>query len=360
MAWPNPNEVAILTVNGVDYRDWETIMVRHALRDVPAYHCRFTCSEILPIANNFSVMQIRPGDRCTVTLAGQPAFSGRVETRQVYYDSKRHHIEIQAASNMDVATASVIHSTMEWRDKTFQQIGQEVLNNLGINMVFEGGAAPSQKFPRASATPGENVQDFLDNLSRSLSQQTGVGISFTSDPQENFVVVMGPIGGDDELVEGRNIIIGRELIYNPAMAGNAPVISQDFGTDKKRGAKVASVPFFNQSFETFGAATNAAVTVSEVPTSDNDMMKGRSTSEQLWQQGDQITVYATVYGWLRPSGGLWKRNQTVIVTSPMLIMDGQQLRLKSVTFTQDNATGTRTTLECCNNDALGGLNPPIQ
>ena len=84
MVFPKPTELAILTVNGQNYQEWETIMVRHALRDTPAYHCKFTCSEGMPLSENFRVLKIKPGDLCTVTLAGIPAFKGKVETRQVY------------------------------------------------------------------------------------------------------------------------------------------------------------------------------------------------------------------------------------------------------------------------------------
>jgi prophage tail gpP-like protein len=79
-----------------------------------------------------------------------------------------------------------------------------------------------------------------------------------------------------------------------------------------------------------------------------------------WLTEDQITVTATVHGWERPSGGLWYRDQIVSVTSPMLIMKGQPLIAKSVTFTQDDKTCTRTTLELCNANALGGLPPATQ
>lgn len=358
--WPKPTELAILTVNGANYQDWESVMVRHALREQPPYHCRFTCSEGMPLAKNFAKMRIKPGDQCTVTLAGFPAFSGKVETRQVYYDAHRHHIEIQCATFVNVATSSVISQTGEWKDKTFKQIGQDVLDKLGLKMVFEGGAAPSYKFPRVSSTPGESVHDFLDMLARSLSEKTGLGISFTSNIQGDFVVAMGPNGGSDSVVEGRDIIIGREIIYNPSMAGGAPAISQGSGDNQNWGAKVASVPFYELSTQTFGRNFIPGVVVSEMATFDKNQLMGRATSENLWQQGDQITVFATVYGWLRPSGGLWYRDQYVNVTSPMLIMEGEPLIAKSVTFTQDDRTGTRTTLELCNPAALGGLNPPVR
>ena len=358
MVFPKPTETAILHVNGRKYQDWESVMVRHALRDVPPYHCRFTCSEGMPLSKNFAVMQIKPGDECSVTLAGFPAFFGKVETRQVYYDAHRHHIEIQCATNLEVATASVISKTMEWKDKTFQQIGQEILKKLGINMVFEGGAAPSYKFPRVSATPGESIGDFLDMLARSLSQESGIGISFTSNINGDFVVIMGPNGGPDAVVEGRNIIIGREVIYNASMAGKNPIIALGTGGDDKSGAEVSHSNFYSGDMEALGK-TAPSVIVSELPTSDKNFLKGRVTSETHWQKEDRITVTVTVHGWIRPSGGLWYRDQHVLVTSPMLIMNNEDLIAKSVTFTQDNATGTRTTLELCNLLALGPLNPAI-
>ena len=358
MAFPKAEEQAVLIVNGKRFTDWETIMVRHALRDHPAYHCRFTTSEGLPLSKNFAVMQIKPGDLCEVTLAGQPAFKGKVETRQVYYDAFRHHIEIQCATWLEVGTSSVISKSMEWKDKTFGQIGREVLGKMGINLVFEGGSEPSYKFPRVSATPGQTVHDFMDMLARG-SKAGGLGISFTSNIQGDFVTIMGPNGGADEVVEGKNIIIGREIIYDPSMAGSAPNLSQGTGSNDKWGADVASVPFFQQSMDTFGKSFTPATIINELPTSDKSLLQGRATSEGQWLQGDQITVIAIVHGWLRPSGGLWYRDQFVTVKSPMLVANGQQLIAKSVTFTQTNSTGTRTELELANPAAIGKLNPAL-
>ena len=144
-----------------------------------------------------------------------------------------------------------------------------------------------------------------------------------------------------------------------AMAGTTPVISQGPGNDEKHGADVSHAPFFSGNMEALGEIAPAVV-VSELPTSDKNFLKGRATSENKWKADDRITVTVTVHGWLRPSGGLWYRDQNVIVTSPMLIMQNESLIAKSVMFTQDNTTGTRTTLELCNPLALGPLNPAIK
>jgi prophage tail gpP-like protein len=138
------------------------------------------------------------------------------------------------------------------------------------------------------------------------------------------------------------------------------VISQGPGNDQNNMAKVAHTPFAAEAVKMLGNAGVPAVIVNELPMIDAAHLQGRSGSEGGWQTGDQITVFATVYGWLRPSGGLWYRDQIVNVTSPMLIMEGQPLTAKAVTFTQDDKTGTRTLLELMNAAALGGLKPPIQ
>lgn len=357
-AWPKREETVILTVNGRDYKDWESVTVKHEKKARPPFTCRFTCSEGTPIAKNFAVLQIKPGDKCTVTLAGFPAFKGTVMTRQVYYDANRHHIEIQCGTFVELSTASVITPTMEWKNQTFTQIGNDVLKRFGYAMKFEGGSPPNKKIPRVSAMMGESVQDFMDQLARSQKTDSGTGIAFTSDPQENYVVIVGPGTDRDTVTEGKDIIIGREILYNPSAANYHPTISQGPGSDKAWGAKVAHVPFAQQALEMFGGAPPSVI-VGEIPTSDNQDLSERSSTEAKWKGESQITVIVTVYGWTRPSGGLWKINQKVNVYSPMLLMEGDELEAKSVTFTQDNNTGTRTTLELCNALALGQGSPPI-
>jgi prophage tail gpP-like protein len=96
----------------------------------------------------------------------------------------------------------------------------------------------------------------------------------------------------------------------------------------------------------------------EIPAFSKDYLINRTNADRNWQNEDQITVFATVQGWLRPSGGLWHRGQRVNVISPMLIMDGdEELDAKTITFTQDNRSGTRTTLELCNKLAMQQVAP---
>lgn len=364
MVWPKPTEIAVLTVDGTQYSDWETVEVRHSLMQQPLFFCRFTCSEIAPFLDNWAALHIMPGAPCTVSLGGLLAFTGKVTTRQVFYDAKRHFIEIQAANGSDIASGSVVHQTMEFKDKTMEQIMREVLQPVGLNLVVEGGSLPTEKIePPVRAMHGQKIFDFLDMVSRHGSKESGIGISFTSNVNGDFVVAVGPSGGTDQVTEGVNIIEGRETIYDPWYMKEIANIGQTPGTNKVWGAHAATIfektPFLQQGLSAVGGAGKVSgVLLSDLPS--KGVMKGRTTSERNWMMEDLITVWATVQGWHRPSGGLWMRNQTVIVNSPMLVMDGVSLTAKVVRFTQDDRTGTRTNLELCNPQALANLSPQEQ
>jgi prophage tail gpP-like protein len=359
---PKLTEIAILTVKGQDYQDWESVSVKHQYREMPAFSCRFTCSERSPLSNHLAKLQIMPGDECTVTLAGKLAFTGKVTTRQVFADARRHHIEIQCANNLKMAISSVISKTGEWKNKEPEQIIRDVLKPLGINLKIEGGPLPKFKIPRYSATPGESVHDFIDVLTRQLGRDSKIGIAHTANVQGDFVILTGPkSGAGDSLIEGQNMLEGREVIYDPYQAGGVPSPNQGPGTDEQHGSKVSHEPFAGKPFETYGQKYVPSVVVPEIPYFHKDLLQGRATSESNWVTESYVTVYGTVYGWLRPSGGLWDVGQYVTVQSPMLVMNNIPLILKSVTFSQDNSTGTRSVLELVNNKALGeGVPRPNQ
>jgi prophage tail gpP-like protein len=354
-----PNELAVLQVNGQLYQDWESVSVRHCLRDHPFFTFRFTCSEGMPLSKNFGLLQIKPGDQCQVTLAGQPAVTGQVSTRQVFYDARRHHVEIQGASDtLGLAYVSAISQTGEHKDVTYDQYARALLKPFfpPIKFSVEGGALPQTKFPRISIPHGMSVMEALELPLRSIG-----GFPLTSSVTGGLVAAVGPPGGEDIVIEGQNILEGREVIFNPGIAHGLNTSGQTTGGDQKWGAQVAHVPFLSSTFQGMAAIKQylPAVMPMDLPAFDKDHLQGRSNTERDMMAVDQVTVYATVQGWLKPSGGLWKCNQVVHVRSPMLLMTGSEpLQAKSITFTQDNERGSRTVLELCNPAAMGPGVPP--
>ena len=355
-----PNELAVLQVNGKLFQDWESVSVRQCLLESPFFTFRFTCSEAIPLAANFAVMQIKPGDQCQVTLAGQPAVQGLVSTRQVFYDARRHHVEIQGASNVaGLAYVSAISQTGEHKDVNYEQYARALLKPFfpKINFIVEGGQLPQTKFPRISIPHGMSVLEALELPLRSVG-----AIQLTSNVNGDLVAAVGPKpGGGDIVIEGQNILEGREVIFNPGIAKGKNTTGQAPGSDDKWGAQVAHVPFLSETFRGMAAINQylPAVMPMDLPAFGKDHLQGRSDTESDMMAIDQVTVYATVQGWLKPSGGLWECNKVVHVKSPMLLMKGnEELKTKSVTFTQDNERGSRTVLELCNPAAMGGGVPP--
>ncbi len=349
MAWPKSTELAILTVNGQNYQDWESVTVRHAHYQAPYFTFRFTCSEGAPLSKNWAAMRIRPGDACTITLAGQLAFAGLVHTRQVFYDGRRHYIEIQGASNVLILSyATVAHKTNEENNITYEKYARKLLSPHKISLVIEGGVLPNKEIDRLSTAPGTTVMEALEIPLRSLG-----GFALTSNVKSDLVVIAGPSGGADTVTEGVNILEGREIIYNPGMAQGIASSGQAPGGDQKNGAAVAQMFSKNTGQSVVSQFVPQNIPL-EIPAFAKDMLTGRGNADRDWQNEDYITVFVTVQGWLRPGGGgLWYRNQQVNVISPMLIMDGDEdLHARTVTFTQDNRSGTRTVLELCNKLAM--------
>jgi len=355
---PKPTEIAILNINGGLFRDWESVWVRQTFDEPPNYKFRFTCSEGSPIAKNYALLQIKPGDHCSITLAGQPAFTGRVTTRQVFYDAHRHHVEIQGASYDVVATdVSAVHPTHEENKKNFTQFAQKLFGSINVPFSTEG-SIPGIQFPRISIMYNQRVYDAVEQLARH------VGVHMTSDATQGGVVAFSGTrgGGGATFVEGKNILEGREIISNLSYAGQYAGGMLPAG-DQKNGPDVHSVPFVDSSGSPSGGGGGGPSGVQQsgkdgtdmgMPAWIQDQMKMRTQYEGQKIDEDAIWVTVTVQGWLMNGGLYGPPGSQMTVNSPMLMMQGKSLMAKAITFTQDSFEGTRTTIELVNPAAQGG------
>ncbi len=361
MVFPKPEETAVLIVNGVEYRDWETVMVRACRREFPYFHYRFTCSEGMPLSKNLAALQIIPGDECSVYLAGQLAVTGIVNTRQVFYDARRHNVEIQGSSQViQLGQSTAITKTGEFKDVTIKQFATALLKPFPAIKFLTHGQVSDKKFERISITPGTSVIDAIEEPLRSLgsvdltSNEKGdlVASGEGGNDEDGDTVVEG---GDDNVPRSCRILEGREIIYNPGMAQQIWGIGHRPGTDDIWGAKAAFENYSMTSFDSLAPSYSPQVAPLEIPAWQKSFLEGRSNAGRDWQIQDEVTVFVTVQGWLKPSGGLWKPEMLVNVISPMLVMEeSTPLEVKSVVFTQDDKRGTITVLELCNEKAIGG------
>lgn len=359
---------AVVVINGAEYFEWETVQVRIEWMGRPPRHARFTCSEQTPWAEDWAFLRIRPGDQCEIFLDGMLVITGQVCTRQVYYDATQHSVEIQSVGMTDVlGRGAAISPTGEWNNKTLVEIAKSVIAPYGLKMKTLG-RVENQKFKRAASQPGETAIEFLEKYARQNNSMTG-------ESNDGAFLIMGTVSdsGMPAVVEGNNILIGREVIHNRTIAagGNFPQASsgsgggqpytssgQRPGNDDDWGAKPTHGTY-SQSGSSSGFSSQflPKMMQSEIPAWSKKMLEGRVRIEKNVDDQNQIFVTVVVVGWQRPNGGLWDPGELVFVDSPMLIMQ-RPLMLKAVTFSQDNQSGTRSTLELVNAAAMNGGNFP--
>src|SRR5215831_13273481 len=104
---PNQKEIAVITVNGQNYKHWETVWVHLEFPGIYR-HFRFSVSEQNPMGKNVKDIQIKTGDDCTITLGGEQVLKGYVYERQMYMDANNHAVQITGQSIVGDATLTSI------------------------------------------------------------------------------------------------------------------------------------------------------------------------------------------------------------------------------------------------------------
>jgi prophage tail gpP-like protein len=344
--YPFPNN-AVVTINGALYWEWESVLVTAEIGGVPPIQFRLSTSEQEPWPEDWAFLRIRPDDQCTVHLDGQRACDGKVVTRQVYYDARQHAVQIQGWDKTGILNhASADSKTGEMKNKISSDMIKELAQKHGVQTKMLG-TVPSFKIPRFANQPGEAAREAIEKLARHA------GLHVFGTPSGELLLIGEGMGtGYGELIEGRDILIGREQISSLEKPQNMAQ-SQSAGSDNVSMGEAAHGQHADGADGGGDMATSMFQRVlSELPSSGIDQLKQRARIED--NVGDQlkIIVTLTVLGWQRPSGGLWWPYDIVYVDAPMLIMK-RPLILRKVTFSQDNATGSRSELELVNPTALG-------
>src|SRR5262245_7585943 len=341
----NPREICELTVNGKKFRDWKSITV-YLCRAEPYDYYRFTVSEDTVASKVFGELRIKPGHQCTVTLGGEYAIGGFVTTRQVAYTEKAHGVEITGKSyTFKTVNGSASVPGGELRDKTYTQAATEILKPFGLTFEPKGNIS-QEKFPRLNVT-GQSAWEVLETAARSRNIVLG------PDPYSpNGFWGTSPSYTQDvgRVEEGKNILEGRETISMEFGSGNYLSLAQAAPTPQEWGPIVTSAPLgqFSSAFAErlgVGGFFMPLASMTELPGKQSDAGQ-RSGSENTALSREQLKVEVVLQGWFN-GNRLWRPWNMVTVKSPMLNMD-EALHCKSVTFTQDDRSGTRTTLELVN------------
>lgn len=340
---PKPQETALLIVNGQEFSDWESVWVQQRWADSFTYF-RFTAAERDPIFTKqgsfplWQKLQFKPGDTCTVVLAGQLAVTGYIETRQVAYDAHQHGVMLIGKSNTAPAARSSVNTkTGNFDKKNIVQVAQEVLQGypVGVRVV---GAPDMTPFDKLQNEKGELIWDFLERIARPR------GVVMGSDEKGNFLLI-----GDHstssvaELVEGRNIKSCQCTITIEHIYEEMRVDAQTAASDDNSGTAASELTA--QVGSAVGTPLKSfLLTAAEQPVKTQAEVQSRARNESIWHDYTQVQATIITQGWLSDGVTLWHAGDKVFVNSPMAMLNND-MKIQNCTFTQDSNNGTQTTLD---------------
>jgi prophage tail gpP-like protein len=344
---PNPNEVALLRVAGVDYQDWETVYVQHRWMDGwPTF--RFTATEGGKLPFDWAKLQFKPGDSCTILLGGQLGVTGIITQRQVAYASTEHGVQLSGVGVQWAAATSSVPSENgknNFDNQPISSIFTKVVSSVGGSPKIVGTPS-SMKFEVMQSQPGEPVFDFLDRIARMRNAKLG------SDHLGNLLLI-----GDNSppitqnLIEGQNIlkmqcVFSSEFLFNEYKLNSQAKVKDD--KSPLDTAEIVAVAMGDLP----GLHTRKMEIPAEHPSMTPQEAQMRAQYEALQRSGTKVTANVTVQGWLRDGKNLWKCGDGVYLNSPMCPLALTML-IKTATFTQDTKGGTLTQLECVLPSMLG-------
>lgn len=339
------SEICTLVVNSQKFTDWDTIWIQVRWNN-PFPVFRFTCAERDPLPLKWDRLQFLPGDICDVWLggdekSGQQAIHGVILNRQVAYDANAHGVSLQGVGlTFFAARASIVDKSTNYDGMPLKQIVDKVLAPTGIKALVVGTIDPT-KFKQVSASPGEPIYPFIEKLARDRKVLIG------SDHLGNFLLI-----GDHKarmlgaLVEGVNIL-SCQAVWTNELYTHYIARGQTKGDDGQYGQSASEIESWIASKRwRVRGVTSPLVTAVEHPVSTQHEIDLRAEFESIFTEGDSFEVTVTVQGWFSAEGELWRAGGLVSVHSPMAVLNHEVLGIDTVTYTQDERGGTRTTLLC--------------
>lgn len=343
MPFRRGTEIATIVVGGRRFDDWTSVEVQARVGDTNSTFT-FECTEKpesgLPPATGArravtETLQFMPGARCEVYLSKQLAVTGFITMRQAGYDAENHGVQLAGKSaTWDIASSSVVDKS-KFDGYPWAAIARKLIAPFGIALETVG-SVDTEPFEQMTVQPGELVWSALERLARSRKIVLG-------STERGNLLAIGPhrVTVIDTLVEGGNILRANCTIQDDYVYQKYFAIGQRSGSDGAWGDEVSQIAAVVQ-----GSAKRyrPIVEVAEHPETPSGVKK-RAEFAALVHEGAEVIANITVQGWTRSNGDLWRCGTYLNVRSPMLALYDVVLCVKSITFRQDERSGTTTTLE---------------
>lgn len=306
------NNTVRLRVNGTDYGGWKEVEITAGIeRQVRDFSLAVT--DRWPGQTDVP-RRIRPGDVCEVFIGSDLVLTGYVDGTPIRYDGRQVSVGVKGRSKtQDLVDCAAINKPGSWSGATVERIARDLASTYGIKVTSEvtAGAPLSH-----SIEQGETVFESIDRLLR-LRQ-----LLATDDAEGRLVFIsVGSAGtAATALRHGDNILaadtgldykeVFSEYICKGQRAGN----DQDFG---------AAVSEETASITDSTVRRRRVMLIKASGQTDGGSAADRVKYERASRRGKALSTTYTVAGWRQANGSLWRHNQLVRVTDPVIGFDDQ-------------------------------------
>jgi len=285
----------------------------------------------------------KPGTPVEIYATDDLLLKGYVDDYEPQYSDTQHTATITGRSkSQDIIDCSAMHQTGELRDKNLKQIAEE-LDKFGIG--FDSNV-DLKSIPLHRIVPGATGFEELDVLARSqglLLIGEGNGRVMITRAGESGRHAGGLIGG---------VNIKEASAKLSAKGKHSKVIAKG---QKPFGVGVSSLRLEHEASDDSVNRYRPLI----VPV-EGDTDQGRVAQRAEWHAarsaGFSTQASILTSGWRDEKGALWDPKKLVYVEDRRLKI-AQDMAISSVTFEQQNQTGTTSRLAVVDPRALGGKNP---
>ncbi|MHC4712004.1 MAG: phage baseplate assembly protein [Planctomycetota bacterium] len=331
-----PERVTLRT-GGVVYTGWQSIAVQRSIEGL-AGTFDLMVSERQPGA--LAARAIKPGDSCTVEVAGQVALTGWVDGVFPRYTAESHRVRVRGRDRAgDLVDASALHAPGEWRNLSLERLARILCEPFGISVRAD--VSTGRPFDKFTLQQGETVHAALERLARMRA------VLIISDGLGGVVITRAGLELESQtLVQGENLLEGSGVFDDRDRFSEYVFRAQRPSTDFATGAQVNRIKA--RSTDPEMRRYRPLVVVAEAPAA-GATLTDRARWEATRRAGRARRATVAVQGWRTAAGHIWQPNRRVRLRDAFLGIDREMLIVTTTARLAE--TGSATVLELARPEA---------
>lgn len=308
------NDLVILTINAMDWSGWKSVRIEAGIERI-ARSFELSVTDQWP--GSLPIRRIKPGDSCEVCIGSDLVCSGFIDATPINYDANSITMIIRGRSKTaDLVDCSADNPSGQFKAMQAEDIAKKLAGQYGLNVITE--AATGLPITDHQIQQGETAFESLDRIAKQRQ------VLLTDNAAGDVVIASPGSGGNasSSLQLGINILSASAGFDYTDVYSNYQVKGQKTGTDDS---------FGDQAAKSQGQATDSSLTrkrvliVRQTGQADANTCQQRATYEQQIRQAKAGEMRYKVVGWRQADGSLWRPNQMVQISDPIMDFFGYLL-----------------------------------